>query len=98
MQRFDSFRRIDLARFDDPLRQFLEADLALVFRPSLGTTKEHEARTARLQVRFARVTIRRPKRRTKYQCQIGFQELTQWVVETREIDPPKGVQPRHRFD
>ena len=51
-----------------------------------------------MQIRFARVTIRRPKRRTKYQHAIDFQELTQWVVETREVDPPKGVQPLHRFD
>ena len=67
--------------------------LSGTYELSVGATKDDEARTARLQVRFARVTIRRPKRRTKYPCQIGFQELTQGVVETREVDPPKGVQP-----
>ena len=67
--------------------------LSGTYERSVGATKDHEARTARLQVRFARVTIRRPKRRTKCQRQIGFQELTQGVVETREVDPPKGVQP-----
>ena len=69
--------------------------LSGTYELSVGATKDHEARTARMQVRFARITIRRPKRRTKYQCQIDFQELTQWVVETREVDPPKGVQPLH---
>ena len=69
--------------------------LSGTYELSVGATKDHEARTARMQVRFARITIRRPKRRTKHQCQIDFQELTQWVVETREVDPPKGVQPLH---
>ena len=69
--------------------------LSGTYELSVGATKDHEARTARLQVRFARVTIRRPKRRTKYQRAIDFQELTQWVVETREVDPPKGVKPLH---
>ena len=41
------------------------------------------------------MTIRRLQRRTKYQRHIGFQELTQGVVETREVDPPKGVKPLH---
>lgn len=69
--------------------------LSGTYELSVGATKDHEARTARMQVRFARVTIRRPKRRTKYQSQIDFQELTQWVVETREVDAPKGVKPLH---
>ena len=38
MQGLDSFRRIDLARFNDPLRQLLEVDGVLIFRPSLGAT------------------------------------------------------------
>ena len=69
--------------------------LSGTYELSVGATKDHAARTARLQVRFARVTLRRPKRRTKYQRAIDFQELTQWVVETREVDPPKGVKPLH---
>ena len=72
--------------------------LSGTYELSVGATKDHAARTARMPVRCARVTLRRPKRRTKDQCQIGFQELTPGVVETRAVDPPKGVQPRHRFD
>ena len=83
---------------DSSTRLSLRAALAKqplsgTYELSVGATKDHEARTARLQVRFARVTLRRPKRRTKDQRAIDFQELTQWVVETREVDPPKGVQP-----
>ena len=69
--------------------------LSGTYELSVGATKDHAARTAKMQVRFARVTIRRPKRWTKYQRAIDFQELTQGVVETREIDPPKGVKPLH---
>ena len=56
-------------------------------------TKKQSARTARLEVRAAQVAIMRPKRRTPYLKQIGFEQLTQWVVEAREVDPPKGVEP-----
>jgi Transposase DNA-binding/Transposase DDE domain len=80
----------------------LSLRVALVKQPLSGTyelsvaaTKDHEARTAKLQVRFAQVTIRRPKRPTKYQRALDFQELTQGVVETREVNPPKGVTPLH---
>ena len=88
---------------DGPQRLSLRAALAKrplsgTYELSVGATKDHEARTARMQVRCVRVTIRRPKRRTKHQRQIDFQELTQGVVETREVDPPKGVEPLHRFD
>ena len=76
----------------------MKQPLSGTYKLSVGATKEHEARTARLQVRFARVTIRRPKRRTKHQREIDFEELTQGVVETREVDAPKGVKPLHRFD
>ena len=79
--------------------QRLSLRAALTRRPlsgtyalSVGATQDH---AARMQVRFARVTIRRPKRRTKSQRQIDFQELTQGVVETRAVNPPQGVQPRH---
>lgn len=50
------------------------------------------ARTALLEVRAARVTIPAPtKRRTPLQQELDFQGLTQWVVEAREVAPPKGV-------
>ena len=69
--------------------------LSGTYERSVRATKDHEARTARLPVRFARVTIRRPKRRTKQQRAIGFEERTQGVVETRAVHAPKGVTPPH---
>jgi hypothetical protein len=63
------------------------------YQLEVRATKKHPARTAKLQVRFARVTVRCPKRRTKYQRSIGFEELTQYVVEVREVRPPRGVEP-----
>ena len=69
-------------------------------QPSLGTyeldvraTKDQPARRARLKVRAVRVTIPCPRKgRTKYIQDIGFESLTQWVVEAREVDPPAGAQ------
>ena len=78
------------------LRATLEKQpLSGTYQLLVRATKKHPARTARLHVRFARVTIRCPKRRTKYQRSIGFTELTQWVVEVREIRPPRGVEALH---
>ena len=64
---------------------------------SVRATQKHSARIARLQVRFARVAIRRPKRRTNDQRHIDFQELAQSVVEVCEVSPPQGVEPLHGF-
>ena len=65
------------------------------YEQKVRATKDQPARTARMEVRAVCVTIRRPKRLTKFLRQIEFQELTQWAVETREVDPPSGVEPLH---
>jgi hypothetical protein len=74
----------------------------LASQPVLGTYelkirahKKRECRTATLEVRCAPVTLLRPKRRTPYLKQVDFQELSQWVVEAREVNPPRGVKPLH---
>ena len=54
---------------------------------------KNPARKARLEVRFTRVTVRCQKRQTPYQRSIGIQEITQRVVEAREVRPPQGVEP-----
>lgn len=78
------------------LRATLESQpLSGAYEIPVRATKKHSARTARLHVRFAQVVIRCPKRKTKYQRSIGFQEMTQWVVEAREVHPPKGVERLH---
>ena len=57
--------------------------------------RKRPARKAKLQVRFAKACVKSGKRRTPYQREIGFKELTQYVVEVREIRPPRGVEPLH---
>lgn len=75
---------------------------AVAEQPVLGTYElevraahGQPPRTAQLEVRTVHLTIRKPKRVTPYLKQIGFEELTQWVVEAREVDPPAGVEALH---
>ena len=93
-------RAAQLHRTVEVAEEQLSLEAALARQPVLGTyeltvrdSKKQQERTAKLEVRSLRVTIRRPKRVTRYLKQIGFEELTQWVVEAREINPPKGVEP-----
>lgn len=80
----------------DSLRKTLEKrPVTGTYQLSLRATSKHKARIATLEVRYTRVTLRRPKRRTPYLRRIDFQELTQWVVEVRETHPPKGVARLH---
>ena len=72
----------------------------LARQPVVGTyelevraTPQQPARTARLEVRFAQVQLPRVARRTRYQEQVGFESLAQWVVEAREIGAPSGAEP-----
>ena len=72
----------------------------LAQQPVLGTyelevrgSDQEPPRTAKLEVRSVQTTIRHPKRMTAYMKQVALQELTQWVVEVREIDAPRGAKP-----
>ncbi|MDX1966691.1 MAG: IS4 family transposase [Planctomycetaceae bacterium] len=60
---------------------------------TVRATKNAPPRTARLQVRTAPITLISPRRKTPYLRQIGPQEISGWVVEAREADPPKGATP-----
>lgn len=71
-------------------------------QPVLGTYRLHvramrdqPQRWAELELRAAQVQIPRPKRLTAYQKQVGFQSLTQWVVEVREAHAPAGTESLH---
>lgn len=73
---------------------------ALAAQPALGVyelevreTDGQPARTALLEVRATRVTLQKPKRMTPYLKQIGYEQLTQWVVEAREVSAPRGIEP-----
>lgn len=72
----------------------------LAAQPVLGTYDLHvrsrngqPARTARMEVRATQVRMPRPQRVTPYLKEIGFESITQWVVEAREVNPPDGVEP-----
>ena len=53
------------------------------------------ARQATLEVRFGRVIMPRPKHASAWVKQTGIREISMWLVEAREINPPKGVVPAH---
>jgi hypothetical protein len=52
------------------------------------------ARTALIEVRWARLVMPRPRNGiSRYVSQSGITEIPMWVVEAREVNPPPGVQP-----
>jgi hypothetical protein len=57
--------------------------------------KRQLARMARIEVRATQVTVVCPKRRTAYLKSVGFESLTQWVVEAREVEAPPGADSLH---
>jgi Transposase DNA-binding/Transposase Tn5 dimerisation domain len=72
----------------------------LAAQPVLGTyelmvreTKTQKARKARMEIRVAPFVLTMPKRKTPYLKKIGSRRIAEWVVEAREIDPPKGTTP-----
>ena len=77
------------------LQAVLDRQLVLgTYELSVRATKDEPARTAKLEVRAAKVFVPpRSKRRTTLQRKLKFAGLEQWVVEAREINPPPGVMP-----
>lgn len=74
----------------------------LASQPVLGTyelsvreTPRAEARIAKLEVRAAPVTLVMPQRKTPYLRQGNKQPITEWVVEAREINPPRNATAVH---
>lgn len=76
------------------LQDWLAAQRVLgTYELTVRATKNAAPRIAKLQVRAAPVTLISPRRKTPYLRQIGPQEIPGWVVEAREVDPPKGATP-----
>jgi hypothetical protein len=69
--------------------------LAGTYTLNLPANQRQMARTAEMEVRFGSLTIPRPQHISKWVEQSGIEEVTMWVVETREIDPPCGAKPAH---
>jgi hypothetical protein len=58
---------------------------------NLPANQQQTARTAEMEVRFGPLTIPRPKHISAWVKESGIEEITMWVVESREIDPPQGT-------
>ena len=50
---------------------------------NLPANQHQMARTAEMEVRFGLLTIPRPKYISKWVKECGIEEITMWVVETR---------------
>jgi hypothetical protein len=59
----------------------------------LSANRRQIARTAEMEVRFGSLTIPRPQHVSKWVEQSDIEEIVMWVVETREINPPRGTKP-----
>jgi hypothetical protein len=68
------------------------APLAGTYQLTVRANHQQPARTAQIEVRYARLTMPRPKTGvSRYVRNSGIQEIPMWVVEAREVNPPKGV-------
>jgi len=85
---------------DDANRECTLED-ALCGRAVLGsyelqvpTNEDQPARKAHMEVRYARITMPRPKTGiSRYVRDCGIEEIPMGVLETREVNPPRGVTP-----
>jgi hypothetical protein len=54
---------------------------------------DQPARTAKMEVRCAEIVMPRPKSGvSRFVCESGVHTIGMWVVEVREVNPPKGVE------
>jgi hypothetical protein len=67
--------------------------VAETYTLNLPANQHQMARTAEMELRFGPLTIPRPQQISKWVKQSGIEEIAMWVVEAREIDPPRGAKP-----
>ena len=59
----------------------------------MRANRDQPARTALIEVRRARLVLPRPRNgSSRYVRESGVTEIPMWVVEAREVTPPRGVQ------
>jgi len=74
------------------LSDYLEQlPLAGTYTLELPANNDQPARQAPMEVRFALLVMPRPKYCSQWVKDSGIGAIAMWVVEAREIDPPKGV-------
>lgn len=59
----------------------------------LPANQHQKAHTAQIEVRFGPLTIPRPEHFSDWVKQSGIDQIGMWVVEAREIHPPRGEKP-----
>jgi hypothetical protein len=69
-----------------------ELPVAGTYSLALPANNGQPAREATIEVRFAPVTVPRPMHYSQWVKDSGMREISMWVVEAREINPPKGVE------
>ena len=82
-------RETDLQNY---LRQLPAAS---VYDVKVPARQGQAARTAQVEVRFAPVSLPVPRQLSPWLRKQGIKLITMWVVEVREIHPPKGSTPLH---
>lgn len=76
------------------LDDWLDAQPVLgTYELSVRATAKDKARTARIEVRAAPFVLISPRHKSPYLRRIGSQRIAEWVVDAREINPPKGAKP-----
>jgi hypothetical protein len=74
--------------------QLARQEVAGSYELSVRANQDQPARTARLEVRFAAVTMPRPRSGvSRYARSRGVTQIAMWAVEVREVRPPRGVKP-----
>jgi len=82
----DSERSLERILQDQPV--------AGTYALQVRANKDQPARTAELEVRHTRITVPRPRTGiSRYVRDSGIDEIPMWVVEVREVRPPRGVEP-----
>lgn len=76
------------------LSQYLTTlPLAGTYELQLRARKNQPARTAKLEVRFGKLRMPVPRHKSPYVKQFDPEPITMWVVQVREVDAPRGVEP-----
>ncbi len=77
-----------------PLREYLKTlPLAGSYELEVRSRKNQPARTAKLEVRFGSLKMPTPAHKSPYVKALNPKPIEMWVVEVREVDAPKGVEP-----
>jgi hypothetical protein len=80
-----------------PLGELMSAQpLVGTYELQVRASKGEPARTAKMEIRSAQVTMPRPRAGvSRYVRDSGIQDVTMRAVETREVQPSPGVKPLH---